>query len=68
MVGSLYVEQAGAKADGTTDNTAYFQNAINALQAVGGGKLIVPAHSSGFRIAGTLNVTQGGVSIVGVNR
>lgn len=66
--GSLSVEQAGAKADGTTDNTAYFQNAINALQAVGGGKLIVPAHSSGFRIAGTLNVTQGGVSIVGVNR
>ncbi|MCA8326161.1 hypothetical protein, partial [Burkholderia cepacia] len=66
--GSLSVQQFGAKADGTTDNTTFFQNAIAVLQSIGGGKLVVPSSSAGFRIAGTLSITSGGVSIVGTNR
>ncbi|MBB2928399.1 hypothetical protein [Paraburkholderia silvatlantica] len=66
--GILSVAQAGAKADGTTDNTTFFQNVINVLQAAGGGELFVPASSSGYMIGGTLSITAGGISIVGVNR
>ncbi|MCA8326134.1 hypothetical protein, partial [Burkholderia cepacia] len=64
----LSIEQAGAKGDGTTDNTNFINNLIAIMQANGGGKITVPARASGFRVAGTLSITAGGVSIVGANR
>src|SRR5262245_53140585 len=47
----------GAVADGTTDNTAAFQNAMNILHAGGGGVLYVPAGHYAF--TGNLNVPAG---------
>ncbi|MCA8323287.1 hypothetical protein [Burkholderia cepacia] len=66
----ISVDQAGAKAEGPTgfDSTPAFQAVIRILQANGGGRLVVPATKYGYRIAGTLAATQGGVSIEGVNR
>ena len=44
----------GAKADGTTDNTAAIQKAIDACSAKGGGRVVVPG--GGTYVTYTLNL------------
>ena len=47
----------GAVGDGKTDNTAAFQNAINAAAAAGGGTVL--CNRGHFLFSGTLNLLQG---------
>ena len=47
----------GAVADGVTDNTAAFQNAINAVSAAGGGTLL--CNRGHFLFKGSLNLLEG---------
>jgi hypothetical protein len=55
----------GAKADGTTDNTAVFQKALDAAGEAGGGVVEVPAGR--YRLDGTLSVPRG-VTLEGTYR
>lgn len=50
------VTDFGAIGDSTTDNTAAFQAAIDALESVGGGKLLVPYGR--FKINGELTIDK----------
>lgn len=54
--GTLSVKQFGAKGDGTTDDTAKIQAAINAFPN-GGGQIIAPAAT--YLLTATLNITKG---------
>ncbi|HNR33439.1 MAG TPA: glycosyl hydrolase family 28-related protein, partial [Candidatus Hydrogenedentes bacterium] len=47
----------GAKGDGKTDDTAAFQQALDAAGAAGGGVVEAPAGT--FRINGTLSIPAG---------
>lgn len=49
----ISVKDFGAKGDGVTDDTTPFQNAINALNGLGGGRLYIP---SGTYITGKLTL------------
>ena len=51
-VGAVNVKDFGAKGDGTTDDTAAFQAAIDAVASQGAGKIIIPYSPKGYRIAG----------------
>ena len=57
--------ESGAVADGTTDNTAAFQKALDAAGQAGGG--IVEAPAGRFRIAGNLSIPRG-VTLQGTYR
>ncbi|HWB53301.1 MAG TPA: glycosyl hydrolase family 28-related protein, partial [Tepidisphaeraceae bacterium] len=50
----LNVKDFGAKADGSTDNTAVIQKALDTCAAQGGGRVFVPAGE--YLVAGHLNV------------
>jgi Pectate lyase superfamily protein/Right handed beta helix region len=54
----------GAQGDGTTDDTAAIQAAIDAAQAAGGGVVFLPSGS--FAVGSTLRITASGVGIRGV--
>jgi hypothetical protein len=58
------VKSFGAKGDGTTDDTTAIQNAINAVNTLGGGTVYLPAGT--YKITGTLTV-YGYVTIEGSN-
>ncbi len=57
--------EMGAVADGTTDNTAVFQKALDAAGKAGGGVVEVPAGR--YRVNGTLSIPQG-VTLQGTYR
>jgi hypothetical protein len=63
--GRWNVVESGAIADGETDNTAAFQQALDAAGAAGGG--IVEAPAGRFRINGTLSIPAG-VTLQGTYR
>ena len=53
-VGAMNVQQYGAKGDSATDDTAAFQQALDAAGQAGGGVVFVPRGN--YRFAGHLNV------------
>lgn len=53
----------GAVGNGTTDDTAAIQNAINAAQAAGGGVVFFPKGT--YKISSTLTVTKSNVQLEG---
>ena len=57
------VLEYGAVADGTTDNTAAFTAAFDALVAIGGGVAVVPAGN--FSFSGSISLPPS-VSLLGV--
>lgn len=65
----ISVKDFGAKGDGTTDDSTAFQNALNALQTLGGGALYIPASPSGYVLDASLSFsmpsTTAGLSIIG---
>ena len=63
--GSWNVVESGAVADGETDNTAVFQQTLDAARQAGGGIVHVPAGR--FRINGTLSIPAG-VTLQGTYR
>lgn len=54
----------GAAGDGTTDDTAAFQAAVDAASAAGGGRIIVPRTSAFYRITDTIDMADD-VALVG---
>lgn len=63
---SVYVTDFGAVGDGSADDTAAIQRAIDYAASIGGARVLFPAGS--FKILGTLNITSNGISLVGYNR
>lgn len=61
--GIASVKDYGAVGDGTTDDTAAIQAAINAVQAAGGGPLNLPEGT--YRISSTLTVTASNILLQG---
>jgi hypothetical protein len=69
------VQVFGVKGDGSTDDTAAIQSAMDAARDAGGGVVYVPASKASYRISGTLtiypNLTIQGdgrlVSVIGSN-
>ena len=68
-MGSTYYnvkdETYGAVGDNSTDDTSAIQAAIDAAEAAGGGIVVIPATSSGYKITSPLTITDG-VRIAGV--
>lgn len=60
----LNVKDFGAKGDGTTDDAAAIQAAVNAITA--GGTLFFPAGT--YKISTSINVTSNGVRLLGAGR
>jgi len=59
------VRDFGAKGDGTTDDTAAIQAAIDAAEANGGGIVYFPATANWYLISSTLTLTAGGIRLMG---
>lgn len=64
--GMLNVQSYGAKGDGTTNDTAAFQAAHDALPATGG-TIFVPASATRYVVQG-LNITKNSVTLRGAGR
>jgi len=62
IVAECDVFSFGAAGNGTTDDTAAFQNALNHVSSIGGGTVYVP--EGRYRIASSLTIPKG-VSLVG---
>lgn len=58
------VKDFGATGNGTTDETAFFQAAVDAVQAAGGGTVFIPAGR--YLIKSPVYITEDNVSIKGV--
>lgn len=57
----------GGAPDGTTDNTAHIQAAIDAAEAAGHGRVVIPRTAANYRVSGTgWTVTSDDIEIVGV--
>lgn len=63
---TVSVKDFGAVGNGTTDDTAAIQAAINYVQTIGGGIVMFP--SATYKILGTLSVTKGNVTLQGQNK
>jgi hypothetical protein len=55
-----------AKGDGTTDDTAAIQAALNSLSS--GGVVYLPAPTSNYKLTAALNISVTGISLVGANK
>ncbi len=62
IVADVDVFAFGAVGNGSTDDTAAFQNALNHVSSIGGGTVYVPAGT--YKIASSLTIPKG-VSLVG---
>lgn len=58
----------GATGDGSTDDTAAIQSAIDAAEAAGGGRVWFPVPSVSYKISSTLTVQDYGVVLEGASR
>ncbi len=65
-LGYFNVKDYGAKGDGSTDDTAAIQAAIDACEAAGGGIVWFPSGS--YKITATLTVQSSGVCPLGASR
>lgn len=62
-----YLSVAGIHCNGTTDDTAVIQSAIDAAGSIKG-TVVIPASASGCRITTSLNINDDNVTIIGANR
>ena len=63
--GIFVVTDYGAVADEATDNTPFFQAAVDACESAGGGIVYIPGASTQYFLDSTVRISSSGVRIIG---